>query len=383
MTVEDPGKRVDRLKEEERTQAPWTFVEPDAAADPERSAAAAPAKSEATVPQRRRSQQRPSLFVPLAAIAVGAYLLLENLGVALPAPNWNAVLRLWPLLLIFGGLNMIVRQAPRPLGGLLNVATSIAFVSVLAYVLLFAERLPFAALGAGETVQVEDVAYAPDVTEADVAIHPGAPGAVITAGAAGSPLLAGQVSYAGDLLLDTEERGDRATVRLDTRQRWPFGGLASWDAKPWTLALAPEVLLDLELDAGSGMVNADLSGLTLETLVVDGGSGSVALVLPAGTYPASLDFGSGAAVVTFAAGSDLNVRIDSGSGSVALRIPAGTAAQITVDGGSGAFSPDSRFKLVDGDRDDGVWQTAGYDSAAARLEMTLDVGSGAVGVTTP
>ena len=201
----------------------------------------------------------------------------------------------------------------------------------------------------------------------------------------GNDLLNGSISYIGILDLSTKMNGSSAEVTLDTRQEggW-FLDPSSWGSfdhdDRWQIGLSPHVPLDLTFDTASGSVDMDLQGLDLQALEVDSGSGSVKAILPDGVYDVNIDTGSGASSWTLSPNVSGAYTIDSGSGSVRLLIPNGVEVRLDVDTGSGAFSADDRFTLIDGDCDEGIWQTTGYDTASQRLDIEIDSGSGSVTV---
>ena len=127
----------------------------------------------------------------------------------------------------------------------------------------------------------------------------------------------------------------------------------------WDVKLSPKVVLDLSLDAGSGSCDFDLTDLEISNLLLDLGSGSVDLALPSrGTF---------------------KTRIDGGSGSLLIAIPGSVGVRVVLESGSGSFDPGERFRLVEGERnDDGVWETANFDTAEYTIELEIDQGSGSI-----
>lgn len=174
-------------------------------------------------------------------------------------------------------------------------------------------------------------------------------------------LIEGDVVYRGDLIFDAATRGGKASVKLDSVYTGPW----IWPhdrGRPegrWDIGLSPQVPLELNLDAGSGKCDFDLSALQIDRLVIDAGSGNARLNLPArGAFEA---------------------KIDGGSGNIDIVLPAGVGARVALDGGSGSFNPDSRFQMVRGERDDdSVWETGDFDTAESTIELTIDQGSGNV-----
>ncbi|HEX6384709.1 MAG TPA: DUF5668 domain-containing protein [Anaerolineae bacterium] len=342
--------------------------------------------------EEKRRRRNPSLFAPIVLIAIGVYFLLQNMGV-MSGLNWIAALQLWPLLLIFIGINIIVRQAPRPLGTLLSALVGLTAVAVFGYVLLFGEGHPLLArLGVTgrSDYQTETIEFAAeDIESAVIDIDFDAPGGHLYALEDSANLIEGTVSTIGDLTFDTDVSGGRATVTLNDRNSGFFWfNPGNWGdvtgANRWEIGLNPNVPLDLRLDAGSGAVSFDLSQLTLNDLFLDSGSGSVELLLSAGEYDVVHNAGSGSTRLTLPGEGQVTAEIDGGSGSLVLFLPASMAARVEVDGGSGSFNPDDRFTLVSGERDgDGVWETPNYEDARDQLNLILDIGSGSVRIEQP
>ena len=342
--------------------------------------------------EEKRRRRNPSLFAPIVLIALGVYFLLLNMGV-ISGLNWIAVLQLWPLLLIFIGVNIIVRQAPRPLGTLLSALVGLLAVAVFGYVLFFGDDNPLLAdlgvTGQGE-YQTETIEFAADdINSAAVNIDFSELGGRLAALTDSTNLIEGTVSYVGDLTFATDVAGDRASVTLNERGGgfWWFNPGNWGDAtggSRWELGLNPTIPLDLQLDGGSGALTFDLSALMLSDLNLDSGSGSVEVQLPAGEYNVEQDAGSGSTTMTLPGEGQLAVDINGGSGSITLYLPASMPARVDVDGGSGRFQPDDRFTLVSGEQDDdGIWETPGYDNAGDRVDLVLDIGSGSVRIDQP
>lgn len=343
--------------------------------------------------EKRRSR---SLFGPIVLIAIGVYFLLANLGM-LQSPNWAAVLPLWPLWLIFIGVNIIVQQAPRPLGGLLSALVAITAVGVFGYVLMFSEdNALLNRLGVTSpnvAVTTEPITYqADDISSATVEIDFTSAGGEVYALEDSSALIDGTVSYSGDLVFDTSRDGSSASVFLDTRSSdvwWFWFNPANWDdagrLESWQIGLNPNVETELRLDTGSGALDLALDELTLSYLELDGGSGAISVTLPDGDYGFNVDIGSGASRYVLPANGRLDMEVDGGSGSMVFELPEGMEARIELDQGSGSFNHDGRLRLVEGDRDgDGVWESDGYDDDAAnRVDLFIDTGSGSVTVTAP
>jgi hypothetical protein len=172
----------------------------------------------AGAPERRH---QPSLFGPIVLVAIGLYFLLSNLDVISVNLHWFDLLRLWPLMLIFLGVNIIAQQAPRPLGALLSGLVALIAVLFFGYVLFFGlegtalNRL--GSIGAGEW-QTEAIAFsANNVESAVIDIQTGPPGAHLYALDDSRNLIDGTVYYQDNLRFDTNLSGGEARVNLALR----------------------------------------------------------------------------------------------------------------------------------------------------------------------
>lgn len=348
------------------------------------------------VPRRSGRRRGPSLFGPIVLIAVGVFFLLSNLDM-LPgeSPNWVALLQLWPLWLIFLGVNIIVRLAPGALGTLLSALVGLVAVAVVAYILFFAEDNAFLSrLRARSSVDLktESIEYpADDIDTADIAIEFNSPGADLFALDDSNNLIEGTVSYRGELRFDASASGGHAELSLDTTSAntdWTFFmNPANWTGLEdrWQIGLNPRVDTDLRLDVGSGSVRLDLSELSLQAVEVIGGSGSTELMLADGEYEVYYDAGSGSTRMTLPARGRQEIVVEGGSGSITLYLLDSVEARVEVTGGSGSFNVDrDRFNQLRGDEpDEGVWETSGYDDAPDRVDLIIDVGSGSVTIRQP
>ncbi|MBK7215650.1 MAG: hypothetical protein IPH95_00875 [Candidatus Promineofilum sp.] len=319
------------------------------------------------VPAQKGSR---SLFAPLAMILIGVLFLLDNLNV-LPPLNWGAALRFWPLALIFLGLNVLVVQFRRPLGTVLSLLVTAVTLATFGYLLLSdAPEADLRGLGlpvsdAAELREETFALSAEGITSAEVTLHLGNfPTSIGPLNDGG--LIAGSVWTRGAVQMEPERDGDgHLELEVGVRENpgdwfdprtWQAG-----EARRWTIDLSPTVPLDLHIDAGNGATTAALDELNLTALTIDSGNGALEATLPDGEY---------------------EIGVDSGNGSVRLQLPQGVEARVEYDTGNGSLNVDGRFERVSGDRDEGVYETPGYE-AAGGLAIRLDSGNGSVTITTP
>jgi len=292
-------------------------------------------------------------------------LLLSNLGY-LPWQSWSILWRLWPLLLVALGVDLLIGRRSL-LGAIVSAFVILALLGGAAAVALLSQNIPMMAEWAQLDEWRSDHVEFPraGVERAEVSIDwASVPGHLTALG--GSPnLIEADVAYRGQLIFDVDmrrNRADTADVRLDSRFIGPwFGALGVVDRgdRLWDVGLSPHVALDLTLDVGSGPCELDLTDLEVTDLVLDAGSGPVDLVLPIG--------------------STFDAEIDAGSGPMRIVLPPGVGARVELDSGSGPFDAGQRFRLVRGSRrGDGVWETEDFARARQAITMKVDQGSGPV-----
>ncbi|MCB8952383.1 MAG: DUF4097 family beta strand repeat protein [Ardenticatenales bacterium] len=341
-------------------------------------------KSVRPVYVRRHS---PSMFGPILLISVGVYFLLQNLGIVSNL-NWVAALQLWPLLLVFGGINIIVRQAPRPFGSLLSLIVALLTVAVFGYVLLSSSDTVFSRFGITPSVPElhrEPIEYSADVSSADVRIDFGAPGADLYALSDSASVIKGEVTYGNRLNFDASSASSKATIDLATEDAGGFVfNPATWfswnEAQRWDIGLSPDVSLDLRLGVNSGAVDLDMRGLQVTYLDMNGGSGHAQVVMADGDYDAAFDLGSGSVTMTLPASGRHEIEINSGSGSVTIHLPDSMQLRMEVNRGSGGFNAGGRLNQIDNDEDNPVWETEGYGDSANQLTLVIRQGSGSINV---
>lgn len=365
--------------------------------------------------ERREHRDDRSLFWPIVLIGIGVIWLLSNLGV-IGAVNFGILLRLWPLVLIVIGLDLLFGRRWPALSALIGLAT----VALVVALLLFAPQLGLNAsapatlfglpivTGIDESDIRTDRYTEPlaDATSAEVMLDLHAGRTTIRSLDDSDALIDAELTHYGEI--DFRVSGDRAkTVRLGQRSEIRFGPFTTNGSRlMWDIGLTPEIPLDLSIDVGSGPTDADLSRLRLQSLDIDGGSGPLDLTLPEGAtdYRAFLDGGSGPITMLVPEGAVLSdLTIEAGSGPLTIAVEAGARLQSAIDAGSGPLTVDvpgqagvrvrvtssgsgsfrvpSEYRRTETGRDDtGTWESPNYQSATQRIDLQFNLGSGRVEV---
>jgi cell wall-active antibiotic response 4TMS protein YvqF len=370
MTSEQ--KPFDKDATEETRDAVFKFggTEPDADVSGEAREAQEPERPPAMIalpspaPDVRTPRRPPSLFWPIILIGAGVLLLLSNLGVV-PWSSWSLLWRLWPVLLIALGLDVLIGRRSMA-GAIFSGVVLLVLLGGAVALVVFAQNIPiWADLSEPAAWQIKDVEHPiGDIERATVDIDWSSPPGHLYALSDSENLIEGRIAYRGELVFGAHTRGDRADVQLysESAGPWfgPFQSLPDEDRR-WDVRLSPGALLDLNLNAGSGRCDFDLSELRLSALTLDVGSGAVTLALPGN--------------------NTLGATIEGGSGALTISLPRSIGARVILESGSGAFRPGERFRLVSGEQDDdGMWETRNWDTAEHTVEITIDQGSGRVAI---
>ncbi len=282
-----------------------------------------------------------SILGPVLLMAVGTVLLLNTLGI-LEWSVWWTLFRLWPVLLIAAGIDLLLGR--RSIWGSLLAAALV--LAVLAGALVLAQTDVVRRALPGQEVR-QPLGGA---TQAEVAIEPGVGVLRIEALPESANLVEGRVSLAGgeELAQDYSQQGEQARYSLKaTGEVWiPFGG--AWDdRRVWELGLSPGAALQLRTALGAGETVLDLTGLAMSDLTSSNGVGRTEITLPAeGQFTARIDQAVGLVEVIVPDG--MAVRLQANTALAGRQLPAG-------------LQPSG----------ENVFVSPGYATAENRIDMTV------------
>lgn len=157
-----------------------------------------------------------------------------------------------------------------------------------------------------------------------------------------------RVAFGGNAEVELVESG--GTVTLAPRRRLLLGGWVG----PGEITLRAGLRWALEVAGGTNRWSADLTGVAVERLTLQGGANRITIALPPPQGTVMVTIGGGVSRCT-------------------LRIPAGSALRLTTRGGATKLRiGDVRMGAVGGHLE---WQSPDYTTAADRYEVS--VGGGA------
>lgn len=258
-----------------------------------------------------------SLFGPLLLIAIGVILLLNTLGIV-DWRIWWTLLRLWPILLVAAGLDLLIGHRSL-LGSLVATVLILAIMGGALWIVVSGRLQP------GQTASEQIRQPLGEATHARVGIDPGVGILRVDALPEAANLIEGEIYLAGEEKIEHNFSlaGSQATYELRTVQgSW---GSFTWvwnDRRVWELGLSPGATLALEADLGAGEAVLDLTGLTLDDLQAEVGLGRLEITLPAtGRFEGNVEGAIGQTVIIVPQG--MAVRIQADTGLAGRDIPAG------------------------------------------------------------
>ncbi|HEX8966822.1 MAG TPA: LiaF domain-containing protein [Chloroflexota bacterium] len=180
----------------------------------------------------------------------------------------------------------------------------------------------------------------------------------------------------------TSDRGEaKLTLQgADSGQPWfRFPWAACTGATQWQIHLN-RVVSDISAHTGGGNVKLNLAGMAVSHVSADSGGGNMEVVLPEHAANLGVAARTGGGNITVEIGSQTTgsnaVEANSGAGNVVVRVPHGMAARVHARSGLGKVMVDSPFSRIDGQ----TYQSADYDAAVDKVEITVSTGAGNVTV---
>lgn len=288
-----------------------------------------------------------SLVGPAVLIILGVLFLLNNLGWTV-IRVWDLV-RLWPVLLIAGGLDLLIGRRSR-WGSVVVLVAMLALVGGGLW--LLSASMPAAA---GEAEVLSEPLAGAEAAQVEVGIGVGV--LRVSALPDSDNVLQGRVElHRGERLVRSARTEDGVRI-VEVRSEGGWAGpIVGWEGeKVWDLQLNEDVPTDLRIDAGVGDVWADLRRLTLRQFYLEAGVGRVTVVLPER--------------------GELKATIDGGVGELIVQVPVGVAVRVTASAGLGDVSVPQGY-THQGEQ----YVSPGYSGAGNRVDLFAEAGIGRISV---
>ena len=298
-----------------------------------------------------RRKERDSLVGPILMVGAGILFLFNNLG-WIDWSIWESLLRLWPLLLIIGGLDLIIGRRSAVGGVVVALLAVTMLVGGVWYLNGDVAARPTVILN-GETV-----AFPIDgVQKAVVKISLSTGELRLGDGAAAANVLDGKIQNprGEEIKQGNEREGNTLYTTLAVREGTSNIFPGSRQNNIWDLHLNQEVPMTLAVSTGVGESTLDLRRLTLTGL--------------------DLSMGIGTTTVSLPRQGDFTGEISGGIGRTVIRVPADLAVRLDISTGIGGKSvPDSFRKEGD------TYASPAYVAAGGGVELDVSGGIGAIHV---
>jgi hypothetical protein len=291
-------------------------------------------------------------------IFVGFVFLLQNTGY-LPPNAWQNMWRLWPVILVLAGIELLL--AHRVPWLLLAVVAALVLVAGVLVTNLNLGQ-PAASGGVTRSIPTDLVG----ATQATVTVRFGAGELSIGPLVRPGPDQLAVMTYEGPAELVPEPRysptpGGVGRLEYQTTDTHagprfpPFFGFGSRDSDTLRMDvnLTPNVpIASLQVQTGATNAHLDLSNLNVNSTDISVGAASAWIRLPQAAGKTTAHISSGAATIT-------------------LEIPQGVAAQVRHQGGLSTLDIDeSRFPLVS----EGLYRSTDYGTAQNQVDLSIDTG---------
>lgn len=283
----------------------------------------------------------------LMLVVVGAILLLNSLGI-IPWGVWGSLGRFWPVLLILAGVSIVTHQ---------RIPFMALLVAALVAVVAIAWAVPGALDLGGAQVYRNHTHNAQPVAPEAV----GKPLTATLSFGAGDLTIRGTTDLASDLTVDhtgpaptisSASGSDGSTLEAKSGVAGDFA-VGSRVREAWTVKFNPDLPLSVVVNAGACRAQMDLTDYNLTSLSISSGASDV-----------DVEVGTRSPAVEIA--------IASAASDVQLQLPPSAGVRLK----SQSVINDADLAGAGLSRQGDYWESAGYETAAQKINITV---SGVVG----
>ncbi len=303
-----------------------------------------------------------SLFWGTLILLTGVTLLGVNTGYV-SGHVWGNLWKLWPVLLIVWGLNIILRNTSLQF---LSYLSPLILILAFAYAAWWAPiegdnggwHFPkYIGLSRPESREVQDYSFkysrSEEIHDVDVELDLGAARLSVEPSNEDAFVNVLLKTNIGEPTVNFELEGNT----LKAYAASPRGGITWGDyTQEWHILLPAATPVSLNLDVGASDCELDLADMLLTYLEIDAGAAALTLNLPAPDvegYAVDLDVGA----------SDLN-----------LTFPEGAPVRIDFDGGLSS----TNFGRAGLKKDDGFWYSEAYKAGTPFADLSITSGVASV-----
>jgi hypothetical protein len=226
---------------------------------------------------------------PIVLTGLGVIFLLSNFGI-IQMPVWTAIVRLWPVLLIALGLNLVIGRSKGWWSPVLGIVLGLLLIAA---VIFLAIRSPF---GTGRPVAIDYPSANVQTVSGSIEMTAGK--LVLSSQASSSSVLKGNIQLSNNEILDEEftpKSNADYTIQSHGGNYMYMNDSGNYT---WNLVMNADLPTDLNLKSAAGLIEADLSKTNLTGLDVNLAAGKVMIAIPqSGTYHASIENAVGEIII--------------------------------------------------------------------------------------
>jgi hypothetical protein len=286
-----------------------------------------------------------SILGPLLLVGVGVILLLNNLGMA-SISIWEVLLRLWPILLVGAGLDILIGR--RSLIG--SILVTILVIG------MFIGGIWWMNSSTGQVVPSQAFSEPlKNAASSEISVDFPVGELTIAGGAQTNQLLEANaaVPKSENILKNTTMDGNHAVTSISTRGDFQVSTSGSLRNRRLDLKLNSKVPVALSSDMGVGETVIDLSQTQATSLNVNNGVGTITLTLPET--------------------GDMEITLDNGIGEMIIYVPEGAAVQIVTEDRLGGTQVSA--DLV---HENNTYTSSNYDTSTHRIRIVTSGGIGSL-----
>ena len=263
---------------------------------------------------------RDGFLWPTVISGLGIIFLLSNFGV-FDIPVWTVFLKLWPILLVALGLNLIIGRARGIIAPILGILVGLLLLGAVYFIAI---QSPIQS--DLQTIELP----AEDITNVEGEIELTTGRLMLTGGADADFLVQGTAPNSDDEKIDSEVIIEGKTTPLFKIYSRSNSYIYSTDAGKyaWNLKLNSEITIEeLRLKTAAGEIYADLSATNVVDLTTNLAAGKTTLALPAEGF--------------------LEGTLEGAVGELILCVPEGLPLRIDLETAVTTLSMDDSFTKVD------------------------------------
>ena len=246
--------------------------------------------------------RRNEIAGPVFLIGLAIVILASTLGFV-GWSIWNILWRLWPILLVTVGIEIILRRRHLWVSVLVVLLIIGALIGVLWY---FGFSTPQGEILSTTTVNQE----LGEIEYAEVEINPAVGNLTLQLAEDSTSLIRGEVDLGGgsEVYTDYEVKGETGYYKIDNR---PFNTIPSFGTWKWNFGLTGTIPLQMIVSMGAGDMDLDFTNLILTGLEVSQGVGDITL--------------------TIANSGDYDIEVEQAIGSILVILPEEVGVRLKVD----------------------------------------------------